>query len=310
MNPNNSIRDAPRMNTYHLRSEVVASIRSTGSAVIGSYMLNMCRCRERSTWIHEDYSGHQLSEREAVLKGSDSDALLAKAEGLRRASFDREWPLFNSKSNLNQLSPDSRLLALSSIERFYERTDERYDREQAERNRKLAEAETKAKEAAIPTIAAIFDAEVGRRLKAGLIQQNTADTYRYEATAFALETTTLCGRKALSDSQVHHLTKDSLSEWFGVFAARTTKFGRLPTSKTCENVLTHLRTVGKILRRSTEYHDHYRAFEVVDDLLEEVKNAIRGSDGWRNRHRLTNDSVAKLIATCESDLEKGAVASC
>ncbi len=133
---------------------------------------------------HEDYSGHQLSEREAVLKGSDSDALLAKAEGLRRASFDREWPLFNSKSNLNQLSPDSRLLALSSIERFYERTDERYDREQAERVRKQAEAETKAKEAAIPTVAAMFDAEVGRRLKAGLIQQNTADTYRYEATAF------------------------------------------------------------------------------------------------------------------------------
>jgi hypothetical protein len=257
---------------------------------------------------HEDFSGKVLSEREAVLKGNDADALLAKADGLRRASFDREWLLFNSPSNLRQLSAESRLLALSSVERFYERTDERHDREQAEGDRRLVEAEAKAKEAAIPTLAQVFDAEVERRLKAGLIQQNTADTYRYEANAFGLETTTLSGRKALSDSQVHHLTTDSLTEWFGVFAARTTKFGRLPTSKTCENVLTHLRSVGKALRRSTEYHDHYRPFEVVDDLLEEVKNATRGSDGWRNRHRLTNNSVAKLIATCETDLEQGAVA--
>ncbi len=41
----------------------------------------------------------------------------------------------------------------------------------------------------------------------------------------------------------------------------------------------------------------------------EVKNAIRGSDGWRNRHRLTNDSVAKSYrGRAKPTIEKGAVA--
>lgn len=256
----------------------------------------------------EDYSRLVLTEREAVLKGNDPEALRAKAEGLRRSSFAQHWPLFRSRENLRQLAPDSRNLALACVENYYERADEREDRQEAAKERKRAETEARAREAAIPTIACVFEEEVKRRVDAGRIERNTADSYRYEASAFKIETSTSIGRQPLAEAQVHHLSTESLTEWFGLFAARETRFGRLPTTKTCTNVLTHLRSVGKALRRSDMYREFHRPFEIVDVLIEELSGAKRGSDGWRNRHRLTNESVLSLISACATDLERAAVA--
>lgn len=220
----------------------------------------------------------------------------------------KHWPLFRARENLRQLAPDSRNLALACVENYYERTDERENRQQAEREGIRVEAEARAKEAAIPTIATVFEDEVKRRLDAGRIERNTADNYRYEPSTFKIETTTGTGRRLLADAQVHHLSTESFTEWFGLFAARETRFGRLPTTNTCVNALTHLRSVGKALRRSDQYREFHRPFEVVGVLIEELSGIKRGSDGWRNRHRLTNDSVLKLIDACATDLERATVA--
>ncbi|RYG28975.1 hypothetical protein EON81_27555, partial [bacterium] len=57
-------------------------------------------------WNEEDMSGHRLTEREAVIKGNDDVALRTKAEGLRRASFARDWQVVNLAQNLLTFKSD------------------------------------------------------------------------------------------------------------------------------------------------------------------------------------------------------------
>lgn len=257
---------------------------------------------------YEDYSRLRFWEREAVLKGADPDALSIRAEAIRRASFEKYWLELRDDANLRQLPPDSRRLALETRERFYDRLDDSYDRKEAEKERKRAEAERQAALAAIPTVGAIFEQDVEKRVASGRIQRNTADVYRYEASAFDLEITTPSGPKPLVQTQLHELSRTAIKEWFGIFAARQTRFGKVPTAKTCENVLSHLRSVGKALKSDDELSAYAAPFDVLEGMIEEIKKSKGKGDGWRNRHRLTNDSLAKLIDACETDLEKAALA--
>ena len=256
----------------------------------------------------EKHTGFRLTERERTIKGPDADELRARAEGLRRASFEREWLLFRKEANLRQLSSESRTFALECVERFYERVDERDERLEAERGRKRTEAAHRAAVEAIPTVSSVFQAEVDRKVKGGSIQRNTAEIYLYEASAFEIETSTGSGRRKMGETKVHEVSRAAIKEWFGLFAARPTRLGRLPTAKTCENVLSHLRAVGKALRREDDLSDYAAPFDVIDGMIEEIKKAKGKGDGWRNRHRLTNESVAKLIGACQTDLERAAVA--
>lgn len=255
-----------------------------------------------------DYTGRSLIERESTIKGPDHDALKARAEGLRRASFEREWLLFRKESNLRQLPEASRGLALECVEKFYERVDERIERKEADREQKRIQAAKQAALEAIPTVATLFQSEVKRKLAGGSIQQNTADVYLYESAAFDLETTTASGRKPLGDTQVHDVTRATIQEWFGVYAARPTRLGKLPTAKSCENVLSHLRTVGKALKKDDALSSYAGPYDVIEGLIEELKKSKGKGDGWRNRLRLTNDSVEKLIDACQNDVERAAVA--
>ena len=253
-----------------------------------------------------DFTGRRLTEREDSIKGPDHDALIARAEGLRRASFEREWLLFRNEANLKQLSEASRRLALECVEKFYERVDERVERKEAEREHKRVLAANQAALDAIPTVSTLFKSEVERKTAGGSIQKNTADIYLYEARAFELETNTNSGHKPLGDTQVHDVTRASIQEWFGVYAARSTRLGKLPTAKSCENVLSHLRTVAKALKKDDKLSSYAGPYDVIDGLIEELKKGK--GDGWRNRVRLTNDSVAKLIEACQNDVERAAVA--
>ena len=255
-----------------------------------------------------DFTGRRLTEREDSIKGSDHDALKARAEGLRRASFEREWLLLQQETNLKQLPEASRRLALECAEKFYERVDEKIERKEADLERKRVQAVKQSAIDAIPTVAALFQSEVKRKLAGGFLQQNTADVYLYEAAAFDLETTTNSGRRPLGDTQVHDVTRSSIQEWFSMYAARSTRLGRLPTAKSCENVLSHLRTVGKVLKKDDVLSTYAGPYDVIESMIEELKRSTGKGDGWRNRLRLTNDSVTKLIDACQNDVERAAVA--
>ncbi len=186
--------------------------------------------------------------------------------------------------------------------------DASHDRKQAEKQAKEAEAARAAALAAIPTVGAVFEQDVERRVASGRVQRNTADVYRYEASAFELEIATPSGSRPLAETQVHELSRAAIKEWFGVFAARETRFGKLPTSKTCVTVLGHLRSVGKALKGDDDLAEYAAPFDVLDGMIEEIKKSKGKGDGWRNRHRLTNEAVIKLIDACETDLERAAVA--
>jgi PAS domain-containing protein len=257
---------------------------------------------------YENFSQLHFSEREAVLKGANPELLSARAEALRRASFERHWVNFRNESHLRQLPPESRRLALETVERFYERYDDQFDRREAKKEAKRKEEDLQTALAAIPTVDQLFRAHVDNRVASGHIQRNTAETYLYEASAFEIETTCTLGRKPLASTQVHDLSRAAFKEWFGVFAARQTRFGKVPTAKTCENVLSHLRAVGKSLKNDDDLSKYAPPFDVLDGMIEEIKRAKGKGDGWRNRHRLTNESVAKLIEAAQTDLEHAALA--
>lgn len=88
------------------------------------------------------------------------------------------------------------------------------------------------------------------------------------------------------------MPRAGIKEWFGTFAARPTKFGRVPASKTCENILYHLLTFGAVLKSDDALAEYALPFDVVETMIKEVRSSKTAGDGWQNRHRLTNDAVA------------------
>lgn len=257
---------------------------------------------------YEDLSGIRLFEREAVLKGPNRDVLEAKANAERLRSYDRYWMHFGDQDILKQLSGSARITAMAAYERYYQSEDSRIERREAiKKAEALSEQET-ARLRAVPTISSFFQDLVESRLKLGRIQSNTAETYRYEAAAFNIVVSTAQGDRAFGELQLFDVTTSIVDEWFGKFSARITKFGRLPTRKTCLHVLGHLVTVRKELKRKDSLKAYGSALEHVDGLLEEIRVAKNRGDGWRNRHRLMNEDVLAVVEACQTDAERGLVA--
>ena len=256
----------------------------------------------------DDYSGRRAKEVEFSIKGPDKAQLTKDAVARRRASFVKHCYELRDYTLRSQLAPDARALAEEVLQVEYRAHDHRIERQEEQQREKAKKAAEKAAVAAIPTLQKVFEDDVERRFRKEMIQKNTRTTYLYEATAFDLTVTLESGDVSFKDVQIHNLSGEVVEEWFGKYAARLTKFGKLPTSSSCENVLGHLAKTRKAIARDAKYREHAAGLAIVDQLLEELKAADRSSDGWRNRHRLTNGSAEKLLKAAQTDLERAAMA--
>lgn len=252
----------------------------------------------------ESHTGYVLTEKPFILKGADSTELLARAEAQRLQSFARHWLLFTRQENLDQLAPESRKLALQTIDLEYVKFDEG-DRRLVEKKKAN---EKKAWEAAVPTVGAAFETELSRRVKQGSVRSNTAEVYRYEASAFEIEVSHGKSMVAFKDVQVHRLTEKMVRDWFDAYSLTETRFKKLPSTKTCINVLGRLQIVKDGLKRQPEYRGFIEHFAAIDEMLEDLREGSRDTDGWRKRRRFSNEDIGKLIASCTTDLERAALA--
>ena len=257
-----------------------------------------------NSWDGESHSGYVLTERPFIMKGPDAAELLARAEAHRRGSFARHWLVFTRKENLDQLSQESRKLALQTINLEYVKFDEG-DRQLVDKKKAN---EKKAWEAAVPTVGAAFETELSRRVKQGNIRPNTAEVYRYEASAFEIEVSHGKGMVPLKDVQVHRLDEKKVREWFDAYSLTETRFKKLPSTKTCVSVLGRLQMVREGLKRQPEYRAFTEHLTVIDQMLDDLREGSRDGDGWRKRRRFSNTEVGKLIGHCVSDLERAALA--
>jgi len=256
-----------------------------------------------------DFSGKRFFERQFVLKGADRDALLMAAERRRRDSFIEHRFMLSDRRLRDQLAPASRKLAEEVLEDYYvSERDPEIEKETARKEAAEAEAERLAREARIPTVWQVFEDDLANRLKQGLIQSNTADTCRYEASALRHEVPHGREMVPLKDLRVSQVTEESVRNWYDRYSTTETRFGKLPSSKTLENTLNHLGAVRKALKSNPTLRDFAQRFEVVDELLVVARRVSHDTDGWRRRHRLSNAEVQRVLGACSTEMELAVVA--
>lgn len=256
-----------------------------------------------------DYSGRRFFEREFILKGPDRAVLEAAAERRRRNSFIKYCFELKDWNLRAQLAPDSRKFAEEVLEDYYvQQLDPKIEAKAIADAAAQAKTAEEARLAKIPTVWQAFEADLERRVRMGVVQENSADTCRYEANAFKLEVPYRDELVPLRDVKINQVTETVLRRWYDALSSTETRFGKLRSGKTLEHALNHLNSVRKALRRDPEHRSFASTFDVVEELLEEARQVSRDTDGWRRRMRMTNEQVIKVIGACTSELERAVIA--
>ncbi len=260
--------------------------------------------------LPDDWTGVRLTEREFTIKGADEEDLLRRAEARRTESYRRSLLLLLDDRNLRQLPIQSRSFARDIVAQYYAGLESDYDARvvDAEATAKV-QAELEAHEAhlaSIPTLGSLHDQRVKHLMRLGRVQPLTAENYEYECTPLNMEFEFQGERVRLWSRRVTEVNRKMIYAWFETYADTVNKFGKRPSAKTMLNVLTRLAQVHRQASRDDDLLPYLNNVR-IDDLLEDVRAAKSDSDGWRQRYRLENEEVLKVMDAARTPLERAIV---
>ena len=213
--------------------------------------------------------------------------LRREASARREASYDRHI-LYLTDENTRRQNPKD--FPASALRYAMERREAWFQRG-TERFVEFHERRTEdARVSSLPTIAEAHQTAVEDDRQAGRISVGTADSARHLGGPWL----TILGK-----TRIDKVTSETFGDWLSEELAKSEG-----GTKRLKNAVGEIRRLHKHLMRTRSPYAHLFSVEALQNDLSRI---VRDADGSKSKDVLTADEVERIIASCLSDWERGAI---